>query len=325
MVLTDVTESAFAGNVWYFLAHGKLYSYQSGPSLEPVALGDLSRTQWTVNQPGFSGTIAVSGGNGGNASVSGADWLSATAGIATITLAGTPTQTGALAGIVISWSVPGIAWAVVSRTYTITINPPPTLKILTSSRCTAGPQHFPGVIPISNGTAPYTLASASGVPPGLTPVVSGDSVTFSGSAIQAGTFDNIAITVADAAGATVSGTFALTVAPASTLTLTPTTVQPEIAGQNYNATITALYGYGTYTYTIFSGSLPGTLALSNAGVITGQATVAGKYSFTVQATDATLSTLTGMQSYTLTVNPAGPATVRVVPAASTVTAGTPSV
>ena len=72
----------------------------------PITLGNLIPTQWAVNQPGYSGTIAVTGGTGGyqNLKVSGlptglsASVSSSTANgqqNGTITISGTPTQIGA--------------------------------------------------------------------------------------------------------------------------------------------------------------------------------------------------------------------------------------
>ena len=53
----------------------------------------------------------------------------------------------------------------------------------------------------------------------------------------------------------------------------------------YQATLKATGGTPVFNWTIFSGALPPGLTLSPSGAITGLATIAGAYPFTVQATD----------------------------------------
>jgi len=78
-----------------------------------VTLGNLSPTQWTVNQPGYDGTISVTGGSGGyqDLNVSGLPaGLRATLVSSTdngqqsgaITISGTPTQIGTFSDIAVS-------------------------------------------------------------------------------------------------------------------------------------------------------------------------------------------------------------------------------
>jgi hypothetical protein len=103
------------------------------------------------------------------------------------------------------------------------------------------------------------------------------------------------------------------------LALSPAVLPAEIAGQNYSATITARGGSGNYNYTLVSGTLPKGLSLSSGGVLSGIATVAGLYSFTVKATDVA-SGVSGTQVYSLKVSPA--VMWYTVSAPSRVTAGT---
>jgi hypothetical protein len=55
---------------------------------------------------------------------------------------------------------------------------------------------------------------------------------------------------------------------------------------NYRATLQALGGVGTLTWSLAKGALPTGLSLSSSGVITGDPTVSGTSTFTVQVTDS---------------------------------------
>src|SRR5262249_49786515 len=92
-----------------------------------------------------------------------------------------------------------------------TINAAPTLGALTPVQWTAGVAGYPGVIPVSGGTGPFTVVAQSNLPAGLSATIAGASVVFTGAPTTAGTFANIQVTVQDATGVSVSGTYALTV------------------------------------------------------------------------------------------------------------------
>jgi hypothetical protein len=103
----------------------------------------------------------------------------------------------------------------VSQHYSFTINPAPTLGTLAPTQWTVNQANYPGSIAISNGTGPFTVSAQSGLPTGLTATVTTTNVTFTGTPTTAGTFNNVQIIVQDAAGATVSGTFSITINPAT--------------------------------------------------------------------------------------------------------------
>ncbi len=64
------------------------------------------------------------------------------------------------------------------------------------------------------------------------------------------------------------------------------TLPPATAGASYSGSCTASGGVSNYTYSISAGSLPYGLGLdTSSGAITGVATTAGTYSFTVQVVD----------------------------------------
>ncbi len=110
------------------------------------------------------------------------------------------------------------------------------------------------------------------------------------------------------AGVTGSQQYTLTVNPARTLTLSPTSLPTATVGDSYGpVTITASGGSGSYTFALASGSkLPAGLTLTSAGVLSGTPTTTGgsPFKFTIVATDKSNAGLTGSQAYTLTVDAA---------------------
>jgi hypothetical protein len=143
-----------------------------------------------------------------------------------------------------------------------------------------------------------------------------------------GSFSGIAVSSSiNNAEATLAATLQLnpTVTPAPSITAASTYIEviPLLAlpaatladgtvGVSYLATITATGGAGTMTYSIISGSLPGGLSFSTSGAIAGTPTAAGRFTFSVKATDGDGNI--AAQSYSLTV---------IAPTASVIlTAGT---
>jgi len=126
---------------------------------------------------------------------------------------------------------------------------------------------------VSVGSLPagLTLAPSTGVISG-TPSVPGTS--------------NFTIQVTDGTQ-TDAKAFALTVVPIVSIT-TGSTLPNGIQNTAYNTTLVATGGSGSYTWSMFSGSLPAGLSLSAAGVISGTPTGSGTPpAFTVQVTDGT--------------------------------------
>lgn len=70
---------------------------------------------------------------------------------------------------------------------------------------------------------------------------------------------------------------------------------------NFDQTLTANGGSGTYTFTVTAGSLPPGLNLSSGGVLSGTPSTAGGFNFTVTATDSN-SGCTGTRDYGMTVS-----------------------
>ena len=108
-------------------------------------------------------------------------------------------------------------------------------------------------------------------------------------------------------------TFALEVEaePNSVPRITSTDVPAAVVGTSYTRTLTAIDGNGALTWTLASGALPPGFDLSPEGVISGTATDAGEYEFTVSVADS--DDVVGAAdedtaTYTLVVNPAGSVT-----------------
>ena len=103
-----------------------------------------------------------------------------------------------------------------------------------------------------------------------------------------------------------------------TVVLSPPSLSGASLGVSYSESITASGGTAPYTYAITSGSLPGGLTLSSAGLISGVPTQSGTFPFTVTATDS--YSCTGSQAYSLVVSAAPCPTIALSPA--TLPAGT---
>src|SRR5262249_23137747 len=139
-------------------------------------LGALSPSIWTLNQPGYSGTITVAGGTGpfSNLAVVGlppglTSWLSGH----TITISRTPTPAGSANLHVSVVDAAGVTTGIATG---ITIVAPITLGSLTANQWTVGQSGFNGVIPVSGGAGTLSVFSQSNMPPGLTATVSGANI-----------------------------------------------------------------------------------------------------------------------------------------------------
>ncbi len=98
-----------------------------------------------------------------------------------------------------------------------------------------------------------------------------------------------------------------------TITLSSSTLSNGTSGLSYSATISAGGGVPAYSFAVTSGSLPSGLSLSSGGALSGTATAAGIYNFTVTATDSGGSLCTGSSNYSITIDcptiTVGPATL----------------
>ncbi len=164
-------------------------------------------------------------------------------------------------------------------------------------------------ISASSGTAPYTFAVTAGsLPAGLSLSSAG---VLSGTPTAGGTF-NLTVTATDSASKTASQTYTLTV-NAPTIALLPISMPSATVGTAYSQTATGSGGTAPFSYALTAGALPAGLTLNSGGVLTGTATAAGTFNFTITATDSSTGTgpYIGSRAYSLTV--AAP-TITVSPA-----------
>ncbi len=109
------------------------------------------------------------------------------------------------------------------------------------------------------------------------------------------------------------------------LNITTTSLPDGIVGTYYNQTLAAEGGYGEYTWSLVSGTLPDELSLSPGGVIDGTLASQGTFNFMVEVTDSSNPPQTAQQSLSINVIPPHTVTLPDTPSGPTsVTAGVPS-
>ena len=199
-----------------------------------------------------------------------------TAGLYNVTVTATDTTYGTCSGSVV---VPVRVCPVLSIT-------PATLANATVGSAYSQATAFAA----SNGTAPYTFGTPTGIPAGMT----WDAVNLklTGTPTTAGT-GNIVVSVTDANGCPGSLTVSLTrVCP--TITVTPTTLAFATVGSAYSqATAFSATGLtGTYTWT--ASGVPAGLSFDAVNKkLIGTPTTAGLFNVTITATDTTYGTCSG--------------------------------
>ena len=173
----------------------------------------------------------------------------------------------------------------------------------------------PGVLPVPTVGVPYSQTftasesapttfhyTYSGVlPPGLT--LDGNTGVLSGTPTGAVNY-NFTITATDSLGFQGSGTYSGLVGGANVV-LGPATLANATAESPYTYTFAASGGTSPYIYSLESGSIPPGMTFSSTGVLSGSATAAGPFHFTIKATDSSTGAgapFTATQSYSITVD-----------------------
>ncbi len=152
-------------------------------------------------------------------------------------------------------------------------------------------------ITATGGTGAITYTTAGTPPPGL--AINPTTGAFSGTPTQSGSF-NFSVTATDANGCSGNRGYTLVINACPQINLTPASLPNGAVGAAYSQQLTATGGSAPYIFNLLNGGFPTGLTLSAAGLISGTATGAGNFNFTLKATDA--NGCTGTQSYALTIN-----------------------
>ncbi|VTU02700.1 ipt tig domain outer membrane autotransporter barrel domain-containing protein : Outer membrane autotransporter barrel domain protein OS=Sphingomonas sp. S17 GN=SUS17_582 PE=4 SV=1 [Gemmataceae bacterium] len=224
---------------------------------EAPTVTDVTPAAWTVNRAGYTGSLAITGGSPAFAVTAQAGLppgLTAVvngAGTA-IVFTGTPTTEGVFKGSVTLTDANG---AVVTKTVEITITAPPALSNLTTTAWTATRAGFTGTMTLSGGTPVHAITGQTGLPPGLTAVLTGGTVRFTGTPSVAGTFTG-SVTVTDGSGAQVTKSFTIVVNAVPRFVLAAGPLPKYTVGSAYNRAITVAGGTGPLRVAVVAVSAP---------------------------------------------------------------------
>ena len=215
-------------------------------------------------------------------------------------ISGTPTGTAGTSSFTVQ--VKDAAGNTASQTYSITVNPPPTI---TTTFLPTGEQGRPytATIAATGGTGALSFAT-----PSVDGVILTSSGTFSGIPSAPGSFPFTA-TVTDALGVNASQPLTLTVnAPlALNAASLPAGNQNLAYPQQQLVASNGVPPYSNWTWVAAPGSSvpPGLSLNASSGVITGSPTTAGTFSFIASVSDSLGAT--AMQTYSIIVIAAAPA------------------
>ncbi len=280
----------------------------SQPNPNPLTITTSSLHDGQVQQS-YQATILVSGGSAlySWSIVAGSLPTGLTLNSATGQITGTPNQSGTFP---FTAQVKDSLNATATTNLSIAISPS-ALAVMTTSL----PNGVVGVaypatnLTASGGTPPYAWSvttAATSFPPGLTLSSTGQ---ITGTPTAAATY-NFTVQVKDSQNATATANLSILVNPGPTL-LTITTTSSQLptgtVSTAYPATnLTASGGTPPYAWTLASAAstFPGGLTLGRLGGISGTATTAGTYNFTVQVTDSVNST--AMTNLRILINAAPP-------------------
>lgn len=218
-------------------------------------------------------------------------------------LTGTPTTAGTYTFTIVGTNTAQNCSG--SRTYTVTVSCPTiTVSPNTLPNAPIG-QAYSQTVTQTGGTGTITWSVSSGtLPTGVT--LNSTSGVISGTPTVAGSY-TFTITATDAFGCTGIHNYTIVVA-CPTISLNPGTLPPGNVGFAYNQTITVTGSTNSFTFAVSSGTLPPGVTLNTtSGVLSGTASTAGTYTFTITATDTygcTTST-----TYTVTISPCTPLVV----------------
>lgn len=218
-------------------------------------------------------------------------------------LSGTPTGTGASAGIILRVT-DAVGSTANLAAFTITVAAAAAALAIAGTpvlNATQGVSYTGFNVTGSGGTSPYAYTVLSGsLPTGVT--LNSTTGIVSGTPSVSGAFASIVLRVTDNVAATANlAAFTLTVAVPLQITGTPATT--ATTGAAYSFTAVASGGTQPYSYAIVAGSLPTGLTLNTStGNISGTASVTGTFpGIVIRATDA-LGRTADLTSFSLNVS-----------------------
>jgi hypothetical protein len=150
----------------------------------------------------------------------------------------------------------------------------------------------------TGGTPPYTW-SASGLPAAL--AINPVNGVISG-IIQASGTSLVTVSLRDAANATATAQFRLAADVPPVLISAYSILPAGVVGVAYTGIVYASGGLGSLTLSLGGGSLPDGLSLAPGGAVYGTPKTAGRFAFSVVATDSTGTS--GARDFTIVIQPA---------------------
>lgn len=262
---------------------------QSDPQIFSISGGSGSDYQWqTVGGSLPSGMALQVGGSSSDP---------------TLTITGTAQQAGTF-----SFTLNGIDGLndMASQSYSLTVNPPPTITVTPAQWGKASPVGVPvsKQLKAAGGAKSYNfVVNVGALPAGLTLSSTGPStalITGTPTPADVNQPFSFQVEAIDADGFYGVQNYNMEVI-APKITLGPSLLLDPTVGQAYAQLMVAGGGGAPYRYSVSKGSLPAGLYLdTSSGAITGTPTKTGSASFTIKATDA--NGYTKSHAYTVTVD-----------------------